>query len=299
MRDVRLGIVNAPLETQSAGVLEGGKLMSHDGSNNEVPRGLGNQMIELNDQECESQTHVSNSNGPINSGKAHLTQNFTCLEASAGQLIGPDSTFKESNIQFLNPTQVPVHELSHSNEAGSMRFGSVDCRGGFYEKIDLALEGCINSVQIGEENSDESMSVGASKQISPVFQENSQGLAVVLRKHPPLGASSSKGSEGIAFNSGGVLSSSREDRIKELQRTSPSCSSMSDSRIEVCNRRFWLRNADEEAGNIWNLGKILGVSYTGEKREMIEKLKEMEVRDCAEMAKASNCDGGEAQRSDQ
>lgn len=40
-----------------------------------------------------------------------------------------------------------------------------------------------------------------------------------------------------------------------------------------------MRNMEEEARNIWDIGKLLGVSFTGNDREITQKLVEMETRD--------------------
>lgn len=127
-----------------------------------------------------------------------------------------------------------------------------------------------------------------------VTQLNSQGLAVVLRNQPGLDLLAAKKKGGGAIQSSRV-SSGKSFAVPSLQvrrSASPSCSSMSDPKIEVCNRRFWLRNHEEEAENIWGLGKLLGVSFPGDNREMIKRLSEMEARDEAELSKIARRDGG-------
>lgn len=57
------------------------------------------------------------------------------------------------------------------------------------------------------------------------------------------------------------------------------CSSLSDSAIANCNRGFWIRNEEDEARNIWDFGKLLGVSFSGEDKEIISRLVNMEKRD--------------------
>lgn len=60
------------------------------------------------------------------------------------------------------------------------------------------------------------------------------------------------------------------------------CNSLSDSNIENCNRVFWLNNTRLEAANMWELGKELGVTHTGNEDEILSRLIELENRDAGQ-----------------
>ncbi|XP_057432385.1 uncharacterized protein LOC130725150 [Lotus japonicus] len=47
------------------------------------------------------------------------------------------------------------------------------------------------------------------------------------------------------------------------------CSTISDSEIINCNRGFWICNGKDEARNIWDAGKLFGVTFSGDDREII------------------------------
>ena len=49
-------------------------------------------------------------------------------------------------------------------------------------------------------------------------------------------------------------------------------SSVSDACIQNRNREFWLRNSEDEAWNLWEMGKALGVSFVGEEKGVIDRL---------------------------
>ena len=55
--------------------------------------------------------------------------------------------------------------------------------------------------------------------------------------------------------------------------------SISDTDIVNCNRLFWMRNSSTEANRIWNLGKQLGITFTGDENQILEQLQKMEERD--------------------
>lgn len=79
---------------------------------------------------------------------------------------------------------------------------------------------------------------------------------------------------------------------KQGQMISPLCISMSDSEIRNCNDVFWLRHRENEARELWNLGKSLGLRFRGDDEEVIRQLIEMEVRDEQGVRRDSNQNGG-------
>ncbi|XP_057418079.1 uncharacterized protein LOC130712263 [Lotus japonicus] len=54
---------------------------------------------------------------------------------------------------------------------------------------------------------------------------------------------------------------------------------MSDTCIRNCNGVFWMRHREQEARELWNLGKSFGLRYEGGDEEIVRQLVEMEVRD--------------------
>lgn len=90
---------------------------------------------------------------------------------------------------------------------------------------------------------------------------------------PNLGRNQSQGS----------FLSCPEIRKQVRHKVHSMCSTISDSEIINCNRGFWIRNGEDEARNIWDAGKLLGVTFSGEDREIISRLVTMEKRDESEM----------------
>lgn len=58
-----------------------------------------------------------------------------------------------------------------------------------------------------------------------------------------------------------------------------SCNSSSESDGGVEGRNFQFNNKEEEALNMWELGKEIGVSYAGGDEDMVAKFVELENRD--------------------
>lgn len=57
--------------------------------------------------------------------------------------------------------------------------------------------------------------------------------------------------------------------------------SLSDTGIDLCNRRFWIKNSENEARTVWDLGKRMGAVYEGDEEEVVRRLVKMEQRDQA------------------
>jgi len=68
------------------------------------------------------------------------------------------------------------------------------------------------------------------------------------------------------------------------------CNSVSDIDINNCNRLFWIRNNSLEALRLWNIGKDLGFTYTGEDANIIKRITEMEERDISNRQKCEEGD---------
>lgn len=72
------------------------------------------------------------------------------------------------------------------------------------------------------------------------------------------------------------------------------CSSISDSGMRNCNGIFWLRHREKEARNLWDMGKALGLRYTGDENVIVNRIKEMEDRDVRGSGSGAVVYGGEA-----
>lgn len=73
---------------------------------------------------------------------------------------------------------------------------------------------------------------------------------------------------------------SRSERKKTCRATSGSISnSISDSGIQNCNNKFWIKNKEIEARRIWESAKELGVSHSGNEEEIIRRLVNLDTRD--------------------
>ena len=76
------------------------------------------------------------------------------------------------------------------------------------------------------------------------------------------------------------------------QNSFPMCSSLSYACIENCNKGFWIRNTEDEAWNLWEMGKVLGVSFSGEEKGIIDRMVTLENRDRDENAKQGSAKSG-------
>ncbi|GKV41394.1 hypothetical protein SLEP1_g48936 [Rubroshorea leprosula] len=74
-------------------------------------------------------------------------------------------------------------------------------------------------------------------------------------------------------------SKERDDQTENTTEVSQKGISISVSDINNCNRRFMLRSWEEEASELWAVGKKLGLVRRGNKEEIIKRLGEMEKRD--------------------
>ena len=54
---------------------------------------------------------------------------------------------------------------------------------------------------------------------------------------------------------------------------------MYDIDISNCNRLFWLRNNYDEAVRLWNIGKQIGFTCSGEDNIIIDRIIEMEEKE--------------------
>lgn len=280
-----VGILNALLGATRDEGPDDRKLKIHDEYRRSTNLGgqLDNdkQLIKLTCQENDSQTHVSNSNGL---GSADFTEAHTLVNQNP--IYRPSSPPK-SNPDLLDPQ-------SRELEGVVLHFGTI-VTNREEEKKDLNSEGRNSEGIPLKWPTDAEFSQAAS--MNSTTQLNSKGLAVVLRRSPGLGLISTlKGLGGVDHSNEAQSSWSCPDfRSQERQNEYSTCSSISDSRIELCNKRYWTRNSAEEAEKIWGLGKLLGVSFSGDNRDMVNRLSEMEDRDSEEFSNVTRKEGGGVQ----
>ena len=61
---------------------------------------------------------------------------------------------------------------------------------------------------------------------------------------------------------------------------------MSDSAIKNCNRIFWVKNDENEASSVWNVGKEAGYSHPGRENLIIGSLQALTSRDGRKVRKS-------------
>jgi hypothetical protein len=111
---------------------------------------------------------------------------------------------------------------------------------------------------------------------------NSQGLAVVFRNPPGKKKPCAIQQSTLrSMKSGAGISLTSSVKTTGTQG-SESCHIATDSGIVNCNRSYWLKNAEEEAKNLWNLGKELGMEAKGDEAEIRRRLVQMEHRDATQ-----------------
>lgn len=213
----------------------------------------------------DGNTHVSNSNpiGPL-------------IEEVA------QSHFKKNDIPIVDPYPVPDPEIQHSSvpsdnlQTETLRFGSLDDSQNDQEKD------CVST------------QVSCTNQTTHL---NEDGLAVVSRQPPTVvDHLYEKSVEAVGGPKGNSLSLSCPDVRRQVrQQVFSAVSSLSDSGIYMGNKRFWLRNSEDEAKSIWDFGKLLGVTFSGKDKEMITRLVAMENRDCEERPAQSCREDGDDQ----
>lgn len=219
----------------------------------------------------------------------------------------------------LNNIELDISYVSNSVDGGppSMAHGNYDKIVGMETKTknekDLDNSSKVQSLNIGEVGVElsfvqplchqkERTSIGKGEDLLSGDEEsttmvNSKGMAVVKRKLPnQILKAHSEEADGHTMSMGSFLSCPIV-RKQVRQNSYSMCSSLSDSDILNCNRGFWIRNKEDEARNIWDFGKMLGVSFSGEDREMISKIMNMEQRDEAEMAALDKEKAGGVQQS--
>jgi len=76
-----------------------------------------------------------------------------------------------------------------------------------------------------------------------------------------------------------LMKGTKVERRKQIRSALYTLSnSISDSAFHNCNRLFWLNNGKIEASKLWEIGKSIGVTFTGEKQVILDKLEELEAR---------------------
>lgn len=72
---------------------------------------------------------------------------------------------------------------------------------------------------------------------------------------------------------------SKEKKVRALAQSLSN--SMSDTGIDLCNRHFWIKNSENKARTVWDLGKRMGEVCERDDEEVVRRLVEMEQRDQA------------------
>ncbi|GLT45723.1 hypothetical protein SLA2020_195340 [Shorea laevis] len=75
------------------------------------------------------------------------------------------------------------------------------------------------------------------------------------------------------------LEPNRRAEIEVMSEFLPGDNSISQGGFENCNKKFLERSWEEEAKELWRVGKLLGLVRRGSEEEIIKRLGEMEKRD--------------------
>lgn len=191
-----------------------------------------------------------------------------CLTQKVGQLVLDNNVGTGSNVGIYESTcDSPLDSDSEQNLITCLPSGDHDSSSIFNDKV--AQISAVPIVQDGHlEEASRSLAHSVALGDSLFLPEVS-----ILRNHPQNWVKKQRpSSSSESLLSGGAR--------REVHQFVLSLSDyLSDSGVANCNRRFWLQNVELEARNLWTLGKEIGVRFTGNEDEIVEKLIAMEQRD--------------------